>query len=291
MAGTMYSVVVARSPEQGQCVAQDERYLPGAGLTIAPTLAFLLQAADPEAAEAELSAASEVSAAVEQSTLLSLLLDVGPVGFAVFAVLALMSVYSWALAYAKHRALSSSAKGSMAFRSAFRRIGNLAEANAATEKFRPAALVTVFDRGYSEVARQVNTYGRITNPASVERSLALAVSEETSRLQKNLGLLATTASAAPFIGLFGTVWGVLEAFRGLGTSSGATLRAVAPGIAEALLATALGLFAAIPALIFYNVCAGRLRELRSRMQDFGLEFFNLAEKDYGAEDGAATKQS
>ncbi|MCY4186968.1 MAG: MotA/TolQ/ExbB proton channel family protein [Bryobacterales bacterium] len=260
-------------------------------MTIAPILAFLLQAADPEAAEAELSAASEVSAAVEQSTLLSLLLDVGPVGFAVFAVLALMSVYSWALAYAKHRALSSSTKGSMAFRSAFRRIGNLAEANAATERFRPAALVTVFDRGYSEVARQVNTYGRITNPASVERSLALAVSEETSRLQKNLGLLATTASAAPFIGLFGTVWGVLEAFRGLGTSSGATLRAVAPGIAEALLATALGLFAAIPALIFYNVCAGRLRELRSRMQDFGLEFFNLAEKDYGAEDGAATKQS
>ena len=151
--------------------------------------------------------------------------------------------------------------------------------------------MTVFDHGYKEVARQVNSYGRITNPASVERSLALAVSEETSRLQQNLGVLATTASAAPFIGLFGTVWGVLDAFRGLGTSTGATLRAVAPGIAEALLATALGLFAAIPALIFYNVYAGRLREIRSRMQDFGLEFFNLAEKDYGARDGAATKHT
>ena len=263
----------------------------GSRLTLAPTLALLLQAVPEEAAEADLTAAEEVTAAVEQSTLLGLLLDVGPVGFVVFAILAFMSILSWALAYSKHRALSSSAKANMSFRNAFRRVGKLAEINAASDQFRPAPLVAVFDNGYKEVARQVNTYGRITNPASVERSLALAVSEETSRLRKNLGVLATTASAAPFIGLFGTVWGVLEAFRGLGTSSGATLRAVAPGIAEALLATALGLFAAIPALIFYNVYAGRLREIRSSMQDFGLEFFNLAEKDYGARDGAATKHS
>ncbi len=257
----------------------------------APPLALLLQAIAEAAAEGDLTAAEEVSAAIDQSTLLGLLLEVGPVGFAVFAILGVMSVLSWALAFSKHRVLSSSANSNMAFRSAFRRSGKLAEINAASEQFRPAPLVTVFDYGYKEVARQVNTYGRITNPASLERSLALAVSEETLRLQRNLGILATTASAAPFIGLFGTVWGVLEAFRGLGTSSGATLRAVAPGIAEALLATALGLFAAIPALIFYNIYASRLREIRARMQDFGLEFFNLAEKDYGAKDGAAGKQS
>ena len=129
----------------------------------------------------------------------------------------------------------------------------------------------------------------IRNPASVDRALALGISEESARLRRNLGMLATTASSAPFIGLFGTVWGVLEAFRGLGESSGATLRAVAPGIAEALLATAFGLFAAIPALIFYNLYASRLRQIRSRMQDFGLEFVNLAEKEYGAHDGAANQ--
>lgn len=255
------------------------------------TFALLLQAAGEEAEAVDPGAAEEIASAVDQSTLLSLVLDVGPVGFTVFAILAAMSVLSWALAYSKHKLLARTVKVNRAFRRAFRRVGKLAELNAASEQYRPAPLVTVFDYGYEEVARQVNTYGRITNSASVERALALAVSEESSSLRRNLGLLATTASAAPFIGLFGTVWGVLEAFRGLGQSSGATLRAVAPGIAEALLATALGLFAAIPALIFYNVYSGRLREIRSRMQDFGLEFFNVAERDYGEIDGPAHRQS
>ena len=259
-------------------------------MPLALPFALLLQAVAEEAAEVDPTAAEEVAAAVDQSTLLSLLLQVGPVGFVVFAILAVLSVLSWTVAFSKHRLLTRSARGNRSFLRSFRRVGKLAEINAASERFRPSPLVTVFDYGYAEVARQVNTHGRIRNPASVERALALAVSEETSRLQRNLSWLATTASAAPFIGLFGTVWGVLEAFRGLGQSSGATLRAVAPGIAEALLATALGLFAAIPALVFYNIYAGRLREIRSNMQDFGLELFNLAERDYGAEDGAAIKQ-
>lgn len=259
-------------------------------MTPALPFALLLQAAE-EVAEADPTAAEEVAVAVEQSTLLSLLLEVGPVGFAVLAILGVMSVLSWALAMSKHRLLSRAGAGNQAFRRAFRKTGNLAEINAASEQYRPAPAVTVFEYGYAEVARQVNARGRIVNPASIERALALAVSEETSRLQSKLGLLATTASAAPFIGLFGTVWGVLDAFRGLGQSSGATLRAVAPGIAEALLATAVGLFAAIPALIFYNIYASKLREIRSRMQDFALEFFNLAEKDYGVESGSEHEQS
>ena len=264
---------------------------PGNDLTPLLPLALLLQIAAEGAAESDPSAVQEISTAVEQSTLLSLVLEVGPVGFVVFVILVVMSVLSWALAFSKHRLLNRSIKINRSFLRAFRRVGKLAEINASLEPYRPAPLVTVFDYGYEEVARQVDTHGRITNSASVERALALAVSEETSYLQRNLNLLATTASAAPFIGLFGTVWGVLEAFRALGQSSGATLRAVAPGIAEALLATALGLFAAIPALIFYNLYAARLREIRTRMQDFGLEFFNLAEKDYGAQDGAAHRYS
>lgn len=256
-------------------------------MPLALPFALLLQAT----AEADPNLAEEIATAAEETTLLGLLLEVGPVGFVVFAVLAVMSVLSWAVAYSKHRTLSRATAVSQSFHRAFRNVGKLAEIYAASEQYRPSPLVTVFSYGYEEVARQVNTHGRITNPASVERSLAIAVSREASRLHGNLGLLATTASSAPFIGLFGTVWGVLEAFRSLGQSSGATLRAVAPGIAEALLATALGLFAAIPALIFYNVYAAKLREIRTSMQDFGLEFFNLAEKDYGAQDGAANKHS
>ena len=259
-------------------------------MLLAAPIALLLQVTAEEPVEVGPGAAEELASAIDQSTLLGLLLEVGPVGMVVFAILAVMSVLSWAMAYSKHRTLTTAARVNRAFGRAFRRVGSLAEMNAASERYRPSPLVTVFDYGYAEVARQVNAYGVISNPASVERSLALAVSEETSRLQRNLAWLSTTASAAPFIGLFGTVWGVLEAFRGLGQSTGATLRAVAPGIAEALLATALGLFAAIPALIFYNVYASKLRALRSRMQDFGLEFLNVAEKDYGAEDGAARRK-
>ncbi len=254
-------------------------------MQFAPALALLLQAVPEAADEAAPTASEEMAAAVEQSTLLGLLGEVGPVGMVTFAILAAMSVLSWALAYSKHRVLSGSASGNRAFRKMFRRAGNLPKVNTASVKYGRAPLVQVFQIGYKEVARQVNSWGYLNSPAALDRSLALAVSEETSRLQANLGLLATTASSAPFIGLFGTVWGVLEAFRGLGTSSGATLRAVAPGIAEALLATALGLFTAIPALIFYNVYATRLREIRRRMQDFGLEFHNLAEQDYGVKDG------
>ncbi len=260
-------------------------------LCVPPTALLLLQAAAEEITEVDSTAGEELATAIDQSTLLSLLLDVGPVGFVVFAILVIMSVLSWALAYSKHRLLGRAAGVNRSFLRAFRRVESLAEMNAASENYRPSPLVTIFDYGYAEVARQVNTHGSIRNPASIERSLALALSEETSRLQRNLGWLATTASAAPFIGLFGTVWGVLEAFRGLGQSTGATLRAVAPGIAEALLATALGLFAAIPALVFYNIYSSKLREIRTRMQDFGLEFFNLAERDYGAEDGATSRQS
>ena len=253
--------------------------------------AFLLQAAAEDAVAADPAATEEISATVEQSTLLSLLLEAGPVGYAVFGILGVMSVLSWAVAYSKFKSFSRADALGAAFHRVFRRKGKLAEIYARSERYRPSPLVTVFSYGYEEVARQVNTHGLITNSAAIDRSLAMAVSRETARLQRKLSLLATTASAAPFIGLFGTVWGVLEAFRGLGQSSGATLRAVAPGIAEALLATALGLFAAIPALIFYNILAARLREFRKVMEDFGLEFFNLAEKDYGATDGAAHKHS
>ncbi len=251
------------------------------------SFAFLLQAVGETVAEVDPVAGDELAVAAEQSTLLGLLLEVGPVGFTVFLILAAMSVLSWAVAWSKFRTFSQSQKLGEKFHSDFQRVDNLADTYQQSRKYKGTSLMAVFSAGYEEVARQVNTHGRITSSAAIERWLAIGSSRESTGLAKNLGLLSTTASSAPFIGLFGTVWGVLEAFRGLGQSSGATLRAVAPGIAEALLATALGLFAAIPALIFYNIFASKLRSLRKEMDDFGLEFINVAERDYGARRGAA----
>ena len=151
----------------------------------------------------------------------------------------------------------------------------------ASEQFRPSPLVSVFDFGYTEINRQVQTRGGFTNKGALERSLQLGTNEELARLEHNLNWLATTASVSPFIGLFGTVLGIIRAFEMLGSSGGTSLASVGPGISEALFATAVGLFAAIPAAIFYNHFGHMLKELGARMDDFALEFINLAERSFG----------
>ena len=251
--------------------------------------ALLLQAADAE----ENAEAVETAGAVEEAlpdvfggeSLLSLLGEAGVVAQVVLATLLVFSVVSWAVAWSKYRLISSTGRNNANFLSAFRGAKQLVELSTAGERFRPSALVTVFEFGYKEVARQVNKYGKLTNAGALERSLQLGAGEETARLRQNIGWLATTASATPFIGLLGTVWGILQSFRGLGQAGGATLRAVAPGIADALIATAAGLFAAIPALIFYNYFSNRIREIVAGMENFSIEFFNMAERNYGEKDG------
>jgi biopolymer transport protein TolQ len=150
----------------------------------------------------------------------------------------------------------------------------------ASEQFRSSPLVAVFDFGYSEVDRQLKSRGSVTNKISLERSLQLGISEEVAKLERNMNWLATTATVSPFIGLFGTVWGIMDAFQGLGLAGATSMRAVAPGIAHALVATALGLAAAIPAAVFYNHFGHILKELGARMEDFSLEFLNLVERTF-----------
>jgi biopolymer transport protein TolQ len=251
------------------------------------SLFALLQAADPGQAAETIEAMDEAvaSGAVDHTSLVSLFLNMGPLVAVVVLILLVFSVLSWTVAFSKIGLFKRAGKNDKRFLKALRRVNQLAELNAVSEQFRPAPLVTMFEFGYEEVARQVNSLGRMRNPAALQRCLQLAANEEIAHLQRNMAWLATTASAAPFIGLFGTVWGILNSFRGLGNAGGATLRAVAPGIAEALIATAVGLFAAIPALIFYNYFSQRIREIRARMDDFSLEFFNLAERNYGESDG------
>jgi biopolymer transport protein TolQ len=118
---------------------------------------------------------------------------------------------------------------------------------------------------------------------AIQRAMQIASSEEITRLERNVPWLAITGAVTPFIGLFGTVWGIIDAFHGLGTAGAATLRAVAPGISEALVTTAAGLAAAIPAVIAYNLIIGSIREMASRNDDFALEMLNLVERQQPAQ--------
>ena len=210
-----------------------------------------------------------------------MILDAGPVGHAVMVVLLLFSLFSWTVILSKLGALKRAANANAKFLASFRRTERLADMNTFVVQFRPAPLATVFEFGYQEVERQVNGKGKLHNLGALERALALGSSEELTRLERNMSWLATTGSATPFIGLFGTVWGIIDAFQGLGQEGGASLRAVAPGISEALITTAFGLVAAIPAVIFYNFFRHRIREIGSRMQDFAAEFTSLAERNFG----------
>jgi biopolymer transport protein TolQ len=133
--------------------------------------------------------------------------------------------------------------------------------------------VGVFENGYDEYRKQG---GR--NAEAVKRAMQIANSEELTRFERNLPWLAITAAVTPFIGLFGTVWGIIDAFHGLGTAGAATLRAVAPGISEALITTAFGLAAAIPAVIGYNLIGSSIRDFAARGDDFALEMMNAVER-------------
>jgi biopolymer transport protein TolQ len=201
-----------------------------------------------------------------------------PIPSAVLALLLLFSLYSWTIVFAKWNLFRRARTANSGFLRSFRKATGLEAAALAGEQYRTAPLVAVFDFGYEEVDRQVKSRGRIKNKLAVERSLQIGISEELTKLERNMNWLATTAAVAPFIGLFGTVWGIIDAFQALSLSGSASLRAVGPGIADALVATAMGLAAAIPAAVFYNHFGHVIKELGARMEDFSLEFLNLTER-------------
>jgi biopolymer transport protein TolQ len=205
----------------------------------------------------------------------------GPLGMGVLALLLCFSVFSWTVIFSKWYTFRGARKANTRFLRAFRKANGLEAVMVASEQYRPSPLVAVFDFGYEEIERQVKGKGSITNRPAVERSLQLGGSEELAKLERNMSWLATTASVTPFIGLFGTVLGIIRAFQDLGQQGSTSLRTVAPGISEALIATAVGLAAAIPAAIFYNMFGHTIREIGARMDDFAMEFLNLAERSFG----------
>jgi len=202
-----------------------------------------------------------------------------PVTIGVMGILGLASLLSWTIILAKLFSFSNARSSNRKFLRAFRKAPRLDAVAAATEQYHDAPLVGVFEFGYSEVTRQAAGASRVTNQVALERTLQLGISEELTRLERNMNWLATCAAVCPFIGLFGTVLGIIDAFNQLGLTGSTSMRAVGPGIARALVATAMGLAAAIPAAIFYNYFGNAIKEIVARMEDFCLEFLNLTERN------------
>src|SRR5246500_1086901 len=203
---------------------------------------------------------------------LDLVGQTGLVAKAVLLLLLMFSLLSWAIILSKWSLLRRARVQSGRFVRAFRKSQPLQDIAAVADQFRPSPLVGVFENGFEEFKRQG---GR--NPLAVQRAMQIANSEGLTRFERNVPWLAITGAVTPFVGLFGTVWGIINAFHGLGTAGAATLRAVAPGISEALITTAAGLAAAIPAVIAYNLIGGSIREFAARGDDFSLEVLNAIE--------------
>jgi biopolymer transport protein TolQ len=201
--------------------------------------------------------------------------ETGPVAKVVLLLLLCFSVLSWAIILSKWSLLRRARVQSGRFVRAFRKAQRLQDVAMVAEQFKPSPLVGVFTGGFTEFRRQ---NGTVSNLTAIQRAMQIAASEELTRFERNLSWLAITGAVTPFVGLFGTVWGIIDAFHGLGTAGAATLRAVAPGISEALITTAAGLAAAIPAVIAYNLIGSSIREFAARGDDFALEMLNTVER-------------
>jgi biopolymer transport protein TolQ len=204
--------------------------------------------------------------------------NTGAVAKFVLLTLLAFSILSWGIILTKWALLRKARVQSGRFMRAFRKAQRLQDIAAVSEQFRPSPLVGVFEGGYQEYKRQLSSSsGALRSLVAVQRGMQIGASEEITRLERNVPWLAITAAVTPFIGLFGTVWGIIDAFQGLGTAGAATLRAVAPGISEALITTAAGLAAAIPAVIAYNLIGNSIRVFAARGDDFSLEVMNAIE--------------
>lgn len=218
-----------------------------------------------------------------QGEVWQLLAVTGLVARIVLALLFLFSVFSWAIILRKNRSFGAARRASRQFLKIFRQSKKLSDIRSSCQSLKASPLPEVFLAGYKEIENQAvmsENPGkpRIRSLEAVRRALQIAASGELARMESRLTWLATTGAVTPFVGLFGTVWGIMDAFHGLGAAGTASLRSVAPGISEALITTAAGLFAAIPAVMAYNQFVQRVREFGALMDDFTLEFLNMTER-------------
>jgi biopolymer transport protein TolQ len=211
----------------------------------------------------------------------------------VLAILVLFSIISWAIILFKSIEYKKVERQSRTFLDVFRKSAKFSEVNAVCPSLPESPLVGVFQAGYAELNAQFRATGSgqgnpTTNPGrpilksldAVDRALIRASTAEISKLERRITFLATAASVSPYIGLFGTVVGIMIAFQRIGATGSTNLAVVAPGISEALIATAMGLFAAIPAVLAYNHFTHRVKEFAATLDDFSLEFLNIAERNF-----------
>jgi biopolymer transport protein TolQ len=225
----------------------------------------------------------------------AIIMGAGWVVKGVMTLLLTFSVICWGIIFTKAITLSRARKDTQLFFDAFRESRKFSLLYAEAKQFTFSPLAQVFKAGYAELNRisriQAGNQKSVTDSSqepeyertgmdNVTRSLQQAVTAERSRLERGVNFLATTGSSAPFIGLFGTVWGIMESFRRIGVMKSASLAVVAPGIAEALIATAAGLAAAIPAVIFYNYFLNRINTIADEMDNFSSELINIIERVY-----------
>ena len=204
--------------------------------------------------------------------------NLGFVAIAVLVILLIASLQSWSIILGKWSAFRRAGTQSKRFLRAFQKADRLQDVAAVAEQFKPSPLVQVFEDTYEEYRHQMESSGEVRSMKALERTAQTAASEALTVMESRMTWLATIGNIATFIGLFGTIMGIVDAFHALGTSGGATLRAVAPGISEALITTAAGIFVAVPAVMGYNQLTSRLRELGARLDDFGRELLNTIEE-------------
>ncbi len=212
----------------------------------------------------------------------------GPVVMAVLWALIACSAGSWGVTFYKLGQIRKARRQSERFVEIFWESKSLTQIHTASLEFKQSPIAQVFRSGYQELIRltrakrqgEGESETELAGVANVERALRRATNQEVTKLERALTFLATTASTAPFVGLFGTVWGIMDAFRGLSTAQSSSIQAVAPGISEALVATAVGLAAAIPAVVAYNHFSRDVRVLHADMDNFSAEFLNIAERHF-----------
>ena len=211
----------------------------------------------------------------------------GPVVLAVLWLLIGCSAAAWGITFYKLGQIRRARKQSERFIEVFWDSNSLSNINTASLEFKQSPVAQVFRAGYQELVRLTRgkrgddeSETELGGSANVERAMRRATNQEVTKLERALTFLATIASTAPFIGLFGTVWGIMNAFRGLSTAQTSSIQAVAPGISEALIATAVGLAAAIPAVVAFNHFNREVRVLHADMDNFSSEFLNIAERHF-----------
>ncbi len=256
-------MVLTFAQEAAQTVAQQA---PEAAQTLAQTA---VAAAPPAAA-----------ASAATSNVIQMVMSAGPVVKGVMATLLIFSLISWAIIISKAIQLSRASRNSNDFLDSFWKSRSLANLYAEAGDFGSSPIAQIFRVGYQELGRVHKArLDQRTAMENVQRALRRSSAAEGTRLFKYLTFLATCGNAAPFIGLFGTVWGIMDSFHEIGLAGSANLATVAPGISEALVATAVGLAAAIPAVIFFNYFNSWVRELEAEMANFTADFVNILERD------------